>query len=289
MADAQVVLVPNPVAVAGGDWQVNADGVLEPVVAAPICLPQGVLKQSLTVALPADVNDFDPGGAGSLAVETVFVSVAGAVGTREGGRVITGLIAPVLTGATPADKSPRVRLFNLGPGPLVLPDGDAGSAAANRFDTSLIMGAGRGPVTVLPGNFVDLFYNRGVEWLVLAPIARSVGVSVQTTDAVVTEIYNSGPLGAGQALKLVADISVARAASLVGRGGFQREATFFRDGAVAAALEGAIQTGFTRDTPNGLDVTFLINGDESVSVTCEGIAAETYNWRGRVTSDYAET
>lgn len=290
MADAQVVLVPNPVAVAGGDWQVNADGVLEPVVAAPICLPQGVLKQSLTAALPTDVDDFDPSGTGSLAVETVFVSVTGLVGAREGGRVITGLFAPDLSGATPVDKSPRVRLFNLGPGPLVLPDNDAGSVAANRFDTSLIMGVGEGPVTVLPGNFVDLLYDRAASvWLVLAPIARSVGVSVQTSDATVTEIYNTGPLGAGQVLKLVADISVARAASLVGRGGFQREAMVFRDAAAAVALEGAIQTGFTRDTPNGLDVTFVLNGDESVSVTCEGIAAETYNWRGRVTSDYAET
>lgn len=287
MADAQVVLVPNPVAVAGGDWQVNADGVLEPVVAAPICLPQGVLKQSVSVALAADVNDFDPGGAGSLGVETVFVSVTG---LPAGGRVITGLVAPVLTGATPADKSPRVRFFNLGAGPLVLPALDGASLAANQFDTALVMGAARGPVTVLPGNTADLLYDRTAsKWLILAPIIREVGVSVQTSDATVTEIYNTGPLGAGQVLKLVADISVARTASLVGRGGFQREATLFRDAAAAIALEGAIQTGFTRDTPNGLDVTFVLNGDDSVSVVVTGIAAETYNWRGRVTSDYAET
>lgn len=288
MADAQVVLVPNPVAVAGGDWQVNADGVLEPVVAAPICLPRGVLTTTVASLFGASpVNDFNPGGVGILAVRDVFVTTTVPI---EGGLVFTGMVAPVLTGATAPDKSPRVRLFNRGGGPVVLAHQNPLSAAANRFDTTLVMGAGGGPVTILPGNWAELFYDRTASrWLVLGPIARGVGVSVQTTDATVTEIYNSGPLGAGQALKLIADMSVARAASLVGRGGFQREATLFRDAAAAIALEGAIQTGFTRDTPNGLDVTFVLNGDDSVSVTCQGIAAETYNWRGRVTSDYAET
>ena len=287
MADAQVVIVPNPLEVASGDWVVNADGVLEPAVPAPICLPRGVLKTSLSVALAASVNDFDPGGAGSLAIETVFVATSAPI---DGGLVITGLVAPVLTGvATPADKSPRVRFFNSGGGPIVLPDEDAGSAAPNRFDTSLVMGAARGPVTILPGELAELLYDRGgTRWLVLTPIARGVGVSLQTTDATVTEIYNSGPLGAGQVLKLLAEISAARTGSLVGRGGFVRQATFFRDGAAATAREGQIQTSFTRDTPNQIEVTFILSGN-AVSVVVEGRAAETYNWRGRVTSDYAET
>lgn len=286
MADAQVVLVPNPEAVAGGDWQVNADGVLEPVVAAPILLPEGVLKQSETVDLAADANNLDPSGSGSLTIETVFVSVSGAA---DGGRVITGLIAPVLSAATAASASARVRLFNLGPGPLVLPDNDAGSDDPNRFNTSLVMGAGVGPVIVLPGNFADLLYDRaGDKWLVLAPIARDVGVSLQTTDAAVTEIYNTGDLGAGQVVKLSANIAAARAASATGRGGFEVEALFFRDGAAATALEGALQTSFTRRVPVGLKVSLTLSGN-AVSVTVQGIAAETYNWRGLVTAYYSET
>lgn len=286
MADAQVVIVPNPLEVASGDWVVNADGVLEPAVAAPICLPQGVLKTSVSVALAASVNDFDPGGAGSLAVETVFIATSAPI---DGGLVITGLVAPVLTGATPADKAPRVRFFNGGGGPIVLPDGDVASVAANRFDTSLVMGGGRGPVTILPGELAELLYDRGgSRWLVLAPIARKVGVSLQTTDATVTEIYNSGPLGVGQVLKILAELSVARTGSLVGRGGFVRQATFFRDGAAATAREGQIQTSFTRDTPNQIETTFILSGN-AVSVVVEGRAGETYNWRGRVASDYAET
>ncbi len=286
MADPQTVNIPNLGGASGGDWVVNADGVLEPAVAAPVCLPQGILTTAESVALGATpVNDFAPGGGAILAERDVFVSISAAL---EGGLEITGMLAPVLTAATAVDKAPIVRLFNAGGGVIVLAHESGLSLAANRFNTLLIMGGGAAPVHVLPGNWADLRYDRGSSrWLVLRPTTREVGVSVQTTDATITEIYNSGPLGQGEVLKLRANIAVARAGGLVGRGGYERQAMFFRDGAAATAQQGAIQTGFTRESPAGLNVSFLINGDESVSVTVDGIAAETFNWRGRVTSDYA--
>ena len=69
-----------------------------------------------------------------------------------------------------------------------------------------------------------------------AAAAAALLVGIVEDEARAQLLLDEVELGPGQVLKIRVDITAARAGSLVGRAGYEREALFFRDGAAATAL-----------------------------------------------------
>ncbi len=110
-----------------------------------------------------------------------------------------------------------------------------------------------------------------------AVILGSFTGTVTTTDATLTTIATiTMPDDTRNTIK--AHILARRTDAVTSQGAsYERWGNYFRDSGGVATQEGAIYTPFSRDTPNSLNGTINVSGND-VLIQVSGVAASTFDW-----------